>query len=260
MKNFSIIIASYLGKKFEGDVQRLDVLTVTVKNLRFYFPEAEIIVMFDKIGVEKVEGADICVTHQNGLGYSWNKGMELAKNEYILQTEDDWIIQKKNRPGNLKEDTLLIQNYINKCFNFIDKNKNSCIRLDKGVFTSLPGNPLTYKKINDKIYKYDIPSEDLVKKKPTAMNYFCNHPHIKHRDINKIIIYKENCPPYQVERDMCHKWRKLKLEVFYISIINKGDELFTHIGGTTSYHVSGKNKDLDNKIKNTFSDQFNLES
>lgn len=248
MKNFSIIIASYLGKKFEGDVQRLDVLIVTVKNLRFYFPEAEIIVMFDKVGVEKIEGADICVTHQNGLGYSWNKGMELAKNEYILQTEDDWIIQKKNRPGNLKEDTLLIQNYINKCFNFIDKNKFSCIRLDKGVFTSLPGDPLTYNKLENKFYKYNIPSEDLVKKNPWAKYYFCNHPHIKHKNINKIITYKENCPPYEVEEDICCNWRKLELDVFYIPMIKDGDELFGHIGGSTSYHMENKDRVLDNYI------------
>ena len=248
MKNFSIIIASYLGGKFEGDIERLDVLTVTVKNLRFYFPEAEIIVMFDKVGVEKVEGADICITHQNGLGYSWNKGMELAKNEYILQTEDDWIIQKRNRPGTLNEDTLFIQDYIDKCFDFIDQNKNSCIRLDKGVFTNLPKNPLTYEKIDDNIYKYNIPSEDLVKKNPWSMYYFCNHPQIKHKDINKIINYKENCSPYEVEINICHSWRKLKLDVFYISMIDKGDELFTHIGGTTSYHVKFKDVNINNYI------------
>ena len=67
MKNFSIIIASYLGKKFEGDVQRLDVLIVTVKNLRFYFPEAEIIVMFDKVGWKNRGSRYLCYSSK----WSW---------------------------------------------------------------------------------------------------------------------------------------------------------------------------------------------
>ena len=64
--NLSIIISSFLKVN-----ERLDILKRVIINLRDYFPKSEIIVLFDKFGVDSLEGVDKCITHNKGLGYTF---------------------------------------------------------------------------------------------------------------------------------------------------------------------------------------------
>ena len=229
-KNLSIIIASYL--RFE---ERLDILKRTIKNLRKYFPLSEIIVLFDKLGIENVEGADICITHDNGLGYSWNYGVDIAKNNYILQTEDDWIFRDLITK-NITNDLL------NKSFKLLNNDKVECVRMDGAMFSKIGGSmgyPLGHqKKIYENLeyYIYNIPTEDDVKRNGWLKYYFCNHPHLKLKSKIKNFKYIENERPNKVETDACLKWRTNKYNCAYISLFeNKDKSYFKHIGGKFSY-------------------------
>lgn len=82
----SVCIASCLIH-YEREVY----LDKCVTSIRKEFPDAEILIAFDKVG-KGVPGCKSYV-HQKGLGHSWNWGMQEAKNDIILQTEDDWVTE-----------------------------------------------------------------------------------------------------------------------------------------------------------------------
>lgn len=229
-ENLSIIISSYLGFK-----ERLNILEKVVENLRKYFPKSEIIVLFDKLGVDSVKGVNKCITHKNGLGYSWNHGIEIAKNNYILQTEDDWEIKNF-----INKDT--IDKLITQSFELLNDDKVECIRIDAAMFDKIGGSicyPLGYQKLehnNIEYWIYNIPTEEDVKKNGWLKYYFCNHPHLKLKSKINSFKYIENERPNIVETDACKQWRDNKWNCGYIDLLNNKDKsYFKHKGGKFSY-------------------------
>jgi len=228
--NLSIIISSYLKLK-----ERFDILKRVIVNFRKYFPKAEIIVMFDKFGVEEMENVDKCIIHNNGLGYSWNYGIKIAKNDYILQTEDDWIIKNFININ-------IINSLVNKSYILLKNDLVECVRLDAAMFSYIGGSdgyPLGYieKKYEDiNYFIYNIPTDEDVKQNGWLKYYFCNHPHLKLKSKLTNFKYKENVRPNIVEYDICKQWRYNKLNCAYINLINNKDKKYVqHIGGKFSY-------------------------
>jgi hypothetical protein len=228
--NLSIIISSFLKVN-----ERLDILKRVIINLRNYFPKSEIIVLFDKFGVNSLEGVDKCITHNKGLGYTFNYGCDIASNEFILQTEDDWII----KPYITKEQV----NYLlESSYNLLKNNKMECIRIDAAMFSEIGksiGYPLGYQEyiFNDiKYYIYNLPSDKDMENNKWLKYYFCNHPHFKLKKIMNKFKYIEDVPPNKVEHNACILWRQLNYNCGYIHIdkIFK-DSLVRHIGGKFSF-------------------------
>ena len=229
-KNISIIIASYL--RFS---ERLEILKRTIQNLRKYFPLSEIIVLFDKFGVENLDDVDKCIIHNKGLGYSWNYGIKIAKNDYILQTEDDWVLKTFIT-------TNITNDLINKSFKLLINDKVKCVRMDGAMFDIIGGSngyPLGYEKKqyeDIEYYIYNIPTDKDIEKNGWLKYYFCNHPHLKIREKLLDFKYLENDRPNKVETQACLNWRQNKYNCAYISLFNKKNKsYFKHIGGKFSY-------------------------
>ena len=206
--SFSIVITSCLVK-----YTRMLYLKKNIYILRQHFPNIEIIVVFDKKGCDKLWGVDKIINHNNGLGYSLNIGSDVASNDVILFTEDDFIINRKIK--NISEE------FINKAISMTD---NAIVRL--------------YYDMINRNYSFNI-DETFIKVNKligTNFEYFSNNPHIRNKkfsiDVGK---FPENAPPPVVELSMVEKFSKSKYDVYLYP------NLFEHIG-------SNSIRDYPNKI------------
>ena len=53
------------------------------------FLDVEMLVGFDQHGCQ-LDDSIISKTHNRGMGYSWNWGIQNATREFVIQMEDDW--------------------------------------------------------------------------------------------------------------------------------------------------------------------------
>jgi len=160
----SIIISSCLINQ-----GKFDCLQKVISNLQFFLPKSEIIIGFDKVGPnnQQKELLDSYsnvqhFTHTKGLGFSFNEGNRISKNNIIIQTEDDWIIDNKYLTTE-NDFKILIFN----CFLVLNYDNLSCIRLDGGMFDEIGGSngyPLGWTKHNYKnkfnYYRYNLPTKE----------------------------------------------------------------------------------------------------
>lgn len=223
---FTTIIVSCLIKH-----QRFEYLKETILGIKKMFGEScdEIIVLFDKIGIDKIVGVDKCIVHNNGLGYSFNEGLKQAKNELILQIEDDWVpnyIFKEFEQGihNMAYDIL--------------KAKKGIVRLYPDPIHSKPEPNINGWILGVKIWNNPCFHLELVKPQKENINkhwlfsyYYTNAPQFKLKAFAEDIgYYKENCPPPEVESDISQKFLNSDVDykVFFICdmfVINGNDSI-----------------------------------
>jgi len=196
--HISIVISSNLQNK-----EYLGVLTKTIQNLRNYLPNSEIIIGFNKEGIPSVDGADLVFTHNQGIGYSRNHGIEIAKNNLILQLEDNWIIDNVNGPEFYK--------IISKAVTILSKDQKSIIRLDNGYKKY----PLNYNTHNNFItyYSYNLPNQDDI---DNHIHIYSVYPHLKLKKFAQEFKYLENIGPLEVESKYSQEWCKSKYNIYVI--------------------------------------------
>jgi len=197
--------------------ERLDYLNRCLTPLKKQLPDAEILIGFDKHGVD-VEGAT-CYTHDHGMGHSWNWGIKQAKNNVIFQMEDDWF-----------EHTNAIQERIDIGIDLI-KDGDAFFR-----FTNMlhdwykPGSI----KVGDTSIKdralYELNKCKFEDRCDGYNRYFyANHPHLKMKDFHdKVGYYLEDVIAPEVEIDMCAKVLKSNMRGFYLT-----ENSMQHIGGAS---------------------------
>lgn len=203
----SIAIASCLNSE-----ERKEYLDRCIKNISELFKNKniEILIGFDKYGKE-IDGAK-CYTHNNGMGHSWNWAIEEAKNDFILQIEDDWIVEIAQ--GNM-ENMPTEESFFNHLNNRID-----ILREFGGIyrFTSVDNehwsSGKTIRKKND--YEYiELNRPKKFNENTWDMYYYSNQPHLKTKSfIKNVGKYIENSPPHIVEIDMCKKYYNSGQRVF----------------------------------------------
>lgn len=207
---FTTIIVSCLVKHI-----RLEYLKLTIKGIRDFFGDAcdEIIVLFDKVGIDKMVGVDLCITHNNGLGYSFNEGLTLAKNELVLQIEDDWV------PHPLFKN---VEHGIHNLAYDILKKKKGIVRLYQDPIHSkhIPGSQLGVKVCTDPCYHLEIikaDKNDMYDHKKYGY-YYSNAPQFKLKSfLSDIGKYLESSRPPLVERDIAKKFLASDdYRIFYI--------------------------------------------
>jgi hypothetical protein len=199
---FTTIIVSCLIKH-----ERFIYLKETIAGIKKMFGDScdEIIVLFDKIGIDKMVGVNKCITHNNGLGFSFNEGLKQAKNELILQIEDDWVpnyIFKHFEQG------------IHKMAYDIMKQKKGVVRLYPDPIHSKPDPNINGWILGVKIWNKPCFHLELVKPKKEEINkhwlysyYYTNCPQFKLKSfVEDIGYYKENCSPVEVEQDISRKF------------------------------------------------------
>lgn len=249
--NISIVIGSCLihQKKF-------DCLCKVLDNLNHFLPGVEIIVGFDNVGPNKLQEEILNkyknvthFTHKKGLGFSFNEGTRLSKNDIILQTEDDWIIQ--NKYLNTQQD---VNNLLFKCSLVLQKHPNSCVRLDGGMFDEIGGHngyPLGWKKhrygSSFNYYEYNLPSKEQIDDNGWLHYAFCNHPHMKFKKSTLDYPYPECVNPAILENEYSVSWILRSYPIFYVPIneesikvfgpTNPDKNIFKHIGSDCSYRA-----------------------
>lgn len=248
-KHISVVIASCLINQ-----GKFSCLINSINSIRTFSQNSEIIIGFDKTGPNDLQLKELSVydnlshfTHNRGLGYTFNHGNKLAKNDIILQTEDDWIIRNRylTTPNEFK--TLLF-----KATQVLNKHDNSCVRLDGGMFDEIGGSngyPLGWNKHRltetCKYYSYVLPTRTQMEENIWLHYAFCNHPHLKLKKITVNNPYPENVSPAIVENDYSVNWILNKYNVFYVPIneesikirgcTNADKNIFCHIGYEYSY-------------------------
>jgi hypothetical protein len=174
-------------------------------------------------------GVNKCITHNKGLGYSFNEGIKQAKNELILQIEDDWVpnyIFKGFEQG------------IHKMAYNILKQKKGVVRLYPDPIHSKPdpninGWILGIKVCNDPCFHLELvkPKREEIKKHWLYSYYYTNAPQFKLKSFSEEIgYYKENCSPPEVEGDISQKFMNSNIDykVFFICdmfVINGNDSI-----------------------------------
>ena len=247
-QNISVVISSCMV-----DINRKYCLFRTVKNILFYLPNSEIIICFDKKGLNIDEFIENKITniklinHDRGLGHSFNYGSQVSKNNIILQIEDDWIIQNKNILNKTDFKNLLF-----KCLLVLKEDKQSCVRLDGAMFDEIGGSnsyqngytALTNDKFN--YYKYNLPTKQQMDNNFWLHYAFCNHPHLKLKENVIKNPYPELCNPGELENKYSTEWILKRNNVYFVPIndeciyplgtMGSGNRnIFKHIGNDTSY-------------------------
>lgn len=221
----SIIISSCLNKP-----ERKEYLKDVLIEFKRIIPYAEILVAFDKYG-EKMECVDKSIVHNNGLGYSWNWGIKEAKNDFILQTEDDWILKFdgdcENKECNNSESFLDI---LKKRINVVEKYGGIYKFDNMDVDWWKAGNSETdcdgYK-----FFELNKPIKYVHNN--LSMYYYSNHPHLKSKKLHeKIGYYLEGMAPHFVEEEMCKRYYFSGEKIFFSKY-----KVFEHLG-----HVSARDK------------------
>lgn len=244
MKNikFTTIIASCLIKH-----QRFEYLRETISGIKKMFGDScdEIIVSFDKIGIDRMAGVDKCIIHNNGLGFSFNEGIRQAKNELILQIEDDWV------PNHIFKG---FEQGIHQMAYNIMKEKKGVVRLYPDPIHSKPdpninGWILGVKIWNNPCFHLELirPQTDEINKHWLFSYYYTNCPQFKLKSfVDDIGYYKENCSPVDVETDISMKFLKSDpdYKVYFIC------DMFVING---NYSIRDNTHKLDYTKKNKYS-------
>lgn len=207
---FTTVIVSCLVKHI-----RFEYLKRTIKGIKEFFGDScdEIIILFDKVGIDRMTGVDLCITHNNGLGYSFNEGLKRAKNELVLQIEDDWI------PHSLFKN---VEHGIHNLAYDILKKKKGVVRLYQDPIHSkhISGSQLGVKVCTDPCYHLEIikaNKNDMYNHK-TYGYYYSNAPQFKLKSFSTDIgNYLESARPPMVERDIAKKFLASDdYRIFYI--------------------------------------------
>jgi hypothetical protein len=234
--------------------EKFDCLIKVIDNINLFLPDTEIIVGFDKIGPNEKQIETLkknrnlfFFVHQNGLGHSFNYAHQIAKNEIILQIEDDWIIDNKYLETSEDVKKLFFNSYL-----VLDKHKNCCVRLDGGMFDEIGGSDgyhLGWKRHeeNDFTYcSYNLPSKKQMNENHWLHYAFCNHPHLKFKEITLKMPYPEDINPAVLENDYSVKWILENYNIYYVLIneesikrgmYNSDKNIFKHIGYEFSYRI-----------------------
>ena len=194
----SIVVCSCLNKPEREDYlkRNLDKIYEVFQNSGIPF---EILIGFDKYGKD-IDGAR-CLTHDKGMGHSWNWGIKNAQYDYILQTEDDWAIKTdQDRVPDIETFLYLLK----KRMQVIDK-YNGIFRF---TYTDDEFWSSGKKQMNDFDYDFlELNKPKEYKNFTWDMYYYTNHPHLKKKNLHeKVGYYLENEPPHMVEIDMCEKY------------------------------------------------------
>lgn len=163
---------------------------------------------------------DVFVLSQRnqGLGVSANRGMRIARGDYILYMQDDWLCLRK---GDFVQDAVLAMNAIPKL---------GCVRLrvpepafrkyetidtENGLRVRIPvlGQPDSY----DGIYVYG------------------QNPHIKPKAFHEKLGYfrEDVAKGTGIEDDFCHRF--LAQDIFTVGMVEGHEDRFIHIGDDISY-------------------------
>lgn len=241
---FTTIIASCLAKH-----ARFEYLKKTINGVKSFFGDAcdEIIVLFDKIGIDKMMDVDICVTHNNGLGYSFNEGIRLAKNEMVLQLEDDWI------PNQLLKETE--KGIHNIAYDILKKKKGVLRLYCDPLHNKIVGSHLGAKICIDPHYHLEIIKADknVMYDRFKYGYYYSNAPQFKLKSfVTDIGLYPESASPPIVETTIGKKFLASdEYKIFFIVSI------FTIIGnGSDSIRDIHLNKNLNQNRKNNSNDNI----
>lgn len=209
----SIVMSSCLNKEI-----RKEYLTRSIKSIRENLGnDIEILIGFDKFG-DTIDGCK-CYTHEKGLGHSFNWGISNAKNDFVLQTEDDWIIGvDKDIFVNDLKNKIKILNEFGGFFKFTNLDDKE-YRAGKKQLEYNKYEFLEWNKTNRFMFGTN------------NMYRYSNQPHIKKRNFHDDIkhYYVENKPPNVVELDMCYKFQISNNRVF-----SYPSSIFLHIGDESS--------------------------
>jgi hypothetical protein len=227
---FSIVIASHLKGNFIKE--RINCIDRCINTYRDYVEKdynIEIILIFDKTEDSVVpesikKRVDKIYFHDKGLGSSFNLGIENAKYDIIVQTEDDWAFD---------------DGYIDLCYDRFKTAFYIIENYDKHAFVRMDAIPelnwkLGYKKIisgNNEFYIYNRPKSNTTFTDVDNFYYYSNRPQMKIKNFHKIynIPYKENCSVPEVEIDMCYKFIKNRDIKVY-----SNERAYDHTGGGIS--------------------------
>ncbi len=221
MNNVSIVICSCLNKP-----ERLEYLNECISNIKKLLGEnVDILIGFDKHGTE-IEGAK-CYTHNKGMGHGFNWGIQNAKNEYILQIEDDWIIEIGGGNERFLPNLDALHYHISNRIKILEKYdgifKFTHLGDDHYKSGKVELNFEDYKFLEwNKPEEYKINTWDIFR--------YSNQPHLKRKNLHEEIgWYKEEVPPHEVEEDMCRKLQLSDKRVFSCPFFT-----FIHIGTESS--------------------------
>jgi hypothetical protein len=249
--NVSVVISSCLVNS-----GKFNCLHNVIDNLRYFLPDIEIIIGFDKVGPNNDQKEIlnsytnlVYFTHAKGLGFSFNEGSRLSKHKIVLQIEDDWIISNRYLENSNDVKILLFN-----CYLVLNKYKNThaCVRLDGGMFDEIGGSdgyPLGSVKhqYNNKFiyYEYNLPTEQQMNDNWWLHYAFSNHPHLKFKNTTLSNPYPEDIDPGSLENTYSVEWILKNYPIFYIpineesikvcGITNPDKNIFKHIGYEFSY-------------------------
>lgn len=155
---------------------------------------------------------DICITHNKGLGYSFNEGIRLAKNEMVLQIEDDWIPRQI-----IKSAEYGIHNI---AYNILKKKKGIVRLYQDPIYTNVIGSHLGAKLCIDPHYHLEAikANKNDMYKHLTNGYYYSNAPQFKLKSfVTDIGMYPESVPPPIVETDIAKKFLASdEYKIYYI--------------------------------------------
>ncbi len=249
-ENITVVIASCLIHP-----EKFNCLLESIESIRVFLPKSEIIVGFDNTGPNDTHTNALnkydklfYFTHKRGLGHTFNYGNQIATNNIILQTEDDWIIQNKYMKVEEDFKTLIFQ-----AFQVLMKDNKSCVRLDGGMFDEVGGSE-SYQLgwdghvLNDKhYYSFVLPSKKQMEENVWLHYAFCNHPHLKLKTTTTENPYPEYVSPGELENSYSVEWISKKFNIYYVpineesikihGITNPDKNIFKHIGWKFSYRA-----------------------
>jgi glycosyltransferase involved in cell wall biosynthesis len=171
----------------------------------------------------------IFANQNEGIGGNTNKGIRVAKGDFILQLQDDWVFE--GNPEFLKIALLAF---------------NEFPRIGMIKFREANTLPCTIDTLSNgtkiKIYKNNRGKSSL------AGDYaYTDNPHIKRTDFHKKLgLYKEGAPMHKVELNFCKRCDHQ--DEFYIAYID-GYEGFKHIGEENSFNPSIKRTILIKRLE-----------
>lgn len=199
---FSIVVAACAKTP-----ERVVYLKRNIASLRKHWPDAEILVAFDKFFPEKDDlGVDRSYHHTKGLGHSFNWGIKAAKHDVILQMEEDWMCNwcYEGKPEPHK--VIKISQY---AVEKVMKDPSTFVRLDnmrhdwyKPGSVNLGVEPSTSREI------FQLNKVNDLRHWQNGYNpyFYSNHPHIKHRSFHEQVgDFAERVTVPKVELDMCKK-------------------------------------------------------
>ena len=187
--------------------ERVVYLKRNIASLKKHWPDAEILVAFDKFFPEKDDlGVDRTYHHTKGLGHSFNWGIKTAKHDVILQMEEDWMCNwcQEGKPEPHK--VIRVSEYAAKK---VLEDPTTFVRLDnmshdwyKPGHESLGVEEMTGREL------FQLKKVGLLQRWQDGYNayFYSNHPQIKHKNFHRYVgFFAENVSVPKVELDMCRK-------------------------------------------------------